>query len=276
MATTEISGSALVTERRGWAVAGVYTATTFLSAALLFCVEPMFAKMVLPMLGGSSAVWSIAMVVFQALLLAGYVYAHLLMRTFGLRTAALVHVGLLCAAALSLPIGISSFFHDPPEQGIAPWLVGLFAMSIGFPFHLVAANGPLLQAWFARSDNSPRSQSVFPLSGIERWLVRQVLRLPIPSVIEPGAGPDTPIASLDDRVRPRWYWESSLARCLFDTAPQPRSQKRRRPMWSGTRGCNGFALALFHPDCWLRSRLTSRPMSRLRHSSGSSHSRFIC
>lgn len=151
MVTTEISEIGSASERRGWAVAGVYTATTFLSAALLFCVEPMFAKMVLPILGGSSAVWSIAMVVFQGLLLAGYVYAHLLTRVFGARTAALVHFGVLCVAAFSLPIGISGFFHDPPEQGVALWLIGLFLMSIGLPFFAVAANGPLLQAWFAQT-----------------------------------------------------------------------------------------------------------------------------
>lgn len=186
MATTEISGSGIAIERRGWAVAAVYTATIFLSAALLFCVEPMFAKMVLPMLGGSSAVWSIAMVVFQALLLAGYIYAHLLTRTFGVKTAAAIHFAVLCVAALSLPIGISGFFHDPPEQGIAPWLVGLFAMSIGLPFFAVAANGPLLQAWFARSGDGRASNPYFLYQASNAGSFAVLLAYPF--LIEPALG----------------------------------------------------------------------------------------
>src|SRR5450755_1024876 len=84
-----------------------FSSATFLSAALLFWVEPMCSKMVLPVLGGSAAVWSVAMVVFQGLLLGGYVYAHLLTRFFSLRQAAYIHVGALALAALCLPVAIA-------------------------------------------------------------------------------------------------------------------------------------------------------------------------
>src|SRR5580765_2432107 len=87
---------------RSAAIAAVFTITIFLSAALFFCIEPLFSKMVLPTLGGSAAVWSVAMVVFQGLLLAGYVYAHLLTRYLSLRSAALVHVCVLAVAVLCL------------------------------------------------------------------------------------------------------------------------------------------------------------------------------
>src|SRR5580693_1400489 len=82
----------------------LYCATAFTSALLLFCLEPLFSKMVLPVLGGSSSVWSVAMVVFQALLLAGYVYAWLITSYLTLKQAMLTHLLLLVAASLCLPI----------------------------------------------------------------------------------------------------------------------------------------------------------------------------
>lgn len=128
----------------------VFSATIFLSASLLFWIEPLFSKMVLPILGGTSAVWSVAMVVFQGLMLAGYVYAHILTRYLQIRTALLVHMLVLAAATLSLPIAVAGGFEAPPQDGPSLWLVGLFLTSIGLPFFALAANAPLLQAWFAR------------------------------------------------------------------------------------------------------------------------------
>src|SRR5205809_7745314 len=78
----------------------LFVTTLFVSALLLFLVQPMFTKMVLPRLGGAPTVWSVAMVFFQAALLAGYAYAHLLVRQLSLRVAALVHLGVLALAAL--------------------------------------------------------------------------------------------------------------------------------------------------------------------------------
>src|ERR1041385_6050630 len=132
----------------------VLTSAIFLSAALLFAVQPMFTKMVLPRLGGAPSVWSVAMVFFQAALLAGYAYAHLLARTLDVRHAALVHLGVLAAAALTLPIGIAHGFGTPPSTGIGLWLVGLFAASIGLPFAALSASAPLLQSWFAASGHT--------------------------------------------------------------------------------------------------------------------------
>ncbi|MBA4335953.1 MAG: hypothetical protein C0420_14030, partial [Methylobacterium sp.] len=129
----------------------------FLSAFLLFGIQPMFAKMVLPKLGGSPGVWSVAMVFFQTVLLAGYGYAHWLVSRFTVRRAALVHIALMVAVLLvGLPIGIAAGFERPPQEGETLWLIALFAASVGLPFFAVAANGPLLQAWFARSGH-PRA-----------------------------------------------------------------------------------------------------------------------
>lgn len=129
----------------------LYTAAIFVSALLLFSVQPLFTKMVLPRLGGSPAVWSVAMVFFQSLLLGGYLYAHFLTQLPGRAAAVAIHLMLLIAALTALPLAIASGWGEPPSSGYAVWLLGLFAVSIGLPFFALAANNPLLQAWFVRT-----------------------------------------------------------------------------------------------------------------------------
>ncbi len=129
----------------------VYTAAIFVSALLLFSVQPLFTKMVLPRLGGSPAVWSVAMVFFQSLLLGGYAYAHFLMQLRSRAIPVAVHLVLLIAALLTLPLAIANGWGEPPDSGYAFWLLGLFAVSIGLPFFALAANNPMLQAWFVRT-----------------------------------------------------------------------------------------------------------------------------
>ncbi|OJU21769.1 MAG: hypothetical protein BGN84_17490 [Afipia sp. 62-7] len=129
----------------------VYTAAIFTSALLLFSVQPLFTKMVLPRLGGSPAVWSVAMVFFQSLLLGGYAYAHYLMTLKSRVAPVAVHLVLLVVAMLTLPLSIANGWGEPPASGYAFWLLGLFAVSIGLPFFALAANNPMLQAWFVRT-----------------------------------------------------------------------------------------------------------------------------
>ena len=129
----------------------LYAATLFVSALLLFSIQPMFARMVLPKLGGAPAVWSVAMVFFQTVLLGGYAYAHLLNRLLPPRWAAALHLALLGLTATMLPISIAAGWGAPPSEGTAFWLFGLFAVSIGLPFFALSASAPLLQSWFAGS-----------------------------------------------------------------------------------------------------------------------------
>ncbi len=131
----------------------VFTATLFLSAFLLFSVQPYFTKIVLPKLGGSPGVWSVAMVFFQSMLLLGYGYAHLLIRYFSSRNSSLIHLGVMLVAFIALPIAIPENWSDVPNSGQVPWLIGLFTVTVGLPFFAVSANGPLLQAWFSRTDH---------------------------------------------------------------------------------------------------------------------------
>jgi SAM-dependent methyltransferase len=142
-------------------VLAVYTAAIFLSAALLFAVQPLFTKMVLPRLGGSPSVWSVAMVFFQAALLAGYAYAHLLTRHLPGRWSVIAHVALLIVATFALPLSIASGWGRPPNEGETFWLLALFAVSIGLPFFALSANGPLLQAWFARTGHPSAKDPYF-------------------------------------------------------------------------------------------------------------------
>jgi hypothetical protein len=128
--------------------AGLYAATLFVSALLLFAVQPMFTKMVLPKLGGSPAVWSTAMVAFQAFLFAGYLYAHVISRMLTPGRTAMLHLAVLAGVAFTLPLGIAQGFDAPPSSGITLWLIALFAASIGAPFIALSASAPLLQNWF--------------------------------------------------------------------------------------------------------------------------------
>ncbi len=173
-----------ITARRLSLALPVFLGTIFLSAFLLFGIQPLFTKMVLPRLGGSPGVWSVAMVFFQAMLLAGYAYAHVLVSRLGIRRAALTHIVLMAAVlAVALPIRIAAGFNQPPEQGEALWLVMLFGASVGLPFFAVAANGPLLQAWFARSGH-PHARDPYFLYAASNFGSFLAL-LAYPLVIEP-------------------------------------------------------------------------------------------
>src|SRR3954451_22127005 len=164
-------------------ILAVYTLAIFVSALLLFSVQPLFTKMVLPRLGGSPAVWSVAMVFFQSLLLAGYAYAHLLMQARNRVIPVAVHLVLLVIALLTLPLSIANGWGEPPTSGYAFWLLGLFAVSIGLPFFALAANNPLLQAWFVRTGHpdGPDPYFLYASSNIGSFLAL----LSYPVLLEP-------------------------------------------------------------------------------------------
>jgi hypothetical protein len=127
----------------------IFVATVFLSAALLFVVEPMSARMVLPLLGGSPAVWNTALVFFQVTLVAGYGYVHWSTTRLGARGQTLLHFVLLGAAMLVLPIGMPRGWTPPVERNPAPWLLGVMTVTLGLPFLAVSTTGPLMQKWLA-------------------------------------------------------------------------------------------------------------------------------
>jgi SAM-dependent methyltransferase len=140
-----------------WVAPALFATTLCTSAFLLFVIQPMFTKMVLPLLGGAPTVWSVALVFFQVTLLGGYAYAHLLVRYIPLGIGALLHFGTLAAAAAMLPIGVAIGFGLPPMDNIAFWLIGLLAVSIGLPFAALSTTAPLLQRWFSASGHARAS-----------------------------------------------------------------------------------------------------------------------
>ena len=125
----------------------LFVFTVFLGSFLLFLVQPMFARVALPSLGGAPGVWSVALVFYQGALLAGYVYAHLLAKA-GARTQPLIHLALFAAAALTLPITLRSI-GGYETIGPTLWLLLTLTVSIGPVFFVVSAQAPLLQRWYA-------------------------------------------------------------------------------------------------------------------------------
>ena len=143
----------------------LYALTISLSAFLLFAVQPIIAKMILPWFGGSSAVWSTCMLFFQAVLLLGYVYAHWLHQKLAPRTQAIVHG--VCSPSASRRFPFCRILRGgPPRRSPSLRILALLAVTVGLPYFLLSSTSPLLQAWYARShkDGCPTASSRFPIS----------------------------------------------------------------------------------------------------------------
>ncbi len=129
----------------------VFTATIFLSASLLFFVQPLFAKIALPFVGGAPAVWTTAMLFFQTVLIASYLYAHLSARLLPVSAQLALHMGLWGAALWFLPPKLPDGWRLDGDGDVAWQTLGLFALGIGAPFALLSANAPLIQSWYGKS-----------------------------------------------------------------------------------------------------------------------------
>jgi hypothetical protein len=127
----------------------LYSLALFVSAALLFVLEPMVGKFLLPPLGSTPAVWNTTVLFFQAALLAGYLYSHITSRWLSPRRQAVLQVVLLAAAAVALPIAVPHGVQPPDSSQPTVWLLGLLATTAGLPFFALAANGPMLQRWLS-------------------------------------------------------------------------------------------------------------------------------
>ncbi|MBL8793409.1 MAG: fused MFS/spermidine synthase [Planctomycetia bacterium] len=163
----------------------LFSVTLFASALLLFCVQPMIAKMILPLLGGSPAVWNTCMVFFQAALLGGYLYAHGLTTYVPGRSQQVVHVLLLCLPFLVLPIGITAAWADtvPQQDDPVSWLLKLLLLVVGLPFFVVASSAPLLQKWFAGSGHPDAADPYFLYAASNLGSMAALLGYPV--LLEP-------------------------------------------------------------------------------------------
>jgi hypothetical protein len=162
----------------------LYAGTIFLSSFLLFLVQPLIARLILPWFGGSAAVWTTCMLFFQALLLAGYAYAHGLAKLSNKRAEALVHTALLAVAIVTLPIAPSESWKPAGTEEPVSRILLLLGASVGLPYFLLAATSPLLQAWFARARPGENPYRLFAVSN----LASLVALLGYPFLVEPFWG----------------------------------------------------------------------------------------
>ena len=174
-----------------------YALTIFLSSFLLFQVQPILAKMILPWFGGSAAVWNACMLFFQAALLAGYTYAHLLFAKVPARRAGKIHTGLLALSLLSLPILPGAAWKPTGGENPALQILGLLAATVGLPYFLLSTTGPLLQAWYARQHSGATPYRLFALSNAASLLAL----LSYPVLVEPR---------LDAQTQ-AWVWSGAFA-----------------------------------------------------------------
>lgn len=166
------------------ATVGIFTAAIFSSAFLLFWMQPLFAKMALPLLGGSPSVWNTAMMFFQLVLLGGYAYAHILtQRLKRIRAQVLVHGAVVAMGLAFLPFAIAQNLVPPTGTSPILWLVELLATSVGLPFFALSASAPLLQSWFARSEHSLRDDPYFLYAASNLGSLLALLAFPV--LLEP-------------------------------------------------------------------------------------------
>ncbi|MBM3367112.1 MAG: hypothetical protein FJY43_02350 [Betaproteobacteria bacterium] len=161
----------------------LFAATVFTSAFLLFLVQPIIAKQILPWFGGTAAVWTTCMVFFQLVLLAGYAYSDAVSRKLTPRAQAIVHTALLAASLAFLPILAGESWKPDPDTEPGGRILLLLAASIGLPYFLLSTTGPLVQAWFARSFPSGTVYRLFALSNLASLLAL----IAYPPVIEPAS-----------------------------------------------------------------------------------------
>jgi hypothetical protein len=139
----------------------LYATALFLSAALLFLIQPMVAKMILPFLGGSAAVWNTCLFFFQSLLLLGYLYAHFGSSWLGVKWQMVLHLIIVAAALYFLPVAIPSLWLARTDSNPANLVLGALLLSVGFPFFVLSANAPLLQKWFSTTGHADARDPYF-------------------------------------------------------------------------------------------------------------------
>jgi len=142
----------------------LYALTILVSAFLLFQVQPMIAKIILPWFGGSAAVWTTCMLFFQLALLLGYLYAHALIRFARPRVQMIVHIALLAVSALALPIYPRLAWKPVGTEEPTRAILVLLAVTVGLPYFLLSTTGPLLQAWYARTRHDAMPYRLYALS----------------------------------------------------------------------------------------------------------------
>ncbi|MBK8739734.1 MAG: hypothetical protein IPM02_09435 [Betaproteobacteria bacterium] len=244
-----------------------------LSAFLIFLVQPLIAKQILPWFGGSAAVWTTCMVFFQTALLAGYAYADWAPRRFGVAKHAKIHAVLVTLSLIALPITVSAFWKPADGAAPIPQILALLAATIGLPYVVLSATSPLVQIWFSRTHPLRDPYRLFALSNTASL----VALLCYPFLVEPRL-------VLRDQA---WGW--SILYALFvllmvalavrvsrrSDAPPRGSMRRRSPSGPRRRRCGrdapsygGWCLPPPRRHCCSASPITSPRTSPASRCSG--------
>ncbi|MBI2689366.1 MAG: fused MFS/spermidine synthase [Acidobacteria bacterium] len=227
----------------------LFALTIFLSSFLLFQVQPIIAKTILPWFGGSAAVWNTCMLFFQAALLGGYTYAHLLYDKLPNKRQSLTHIALLLLSLLALPILPGASWKPQGAEDPALRILGLLAATIGLPYFLLSTTGPLLQAWYSRANAGAVPYRLFALSNFASLLAL----ISYPLYVEPSL----------DSTRQAWIWSGGYAvfvlvcagvawKVRSDVAARPAAEEEesvepapawnRRLLWVGLAACPSVLL----------------------------------
>ena len=172
----------------------LHAATIFLSAFLLFLVQPLLAKQILPWFGGAAIVWTLCMVFFQLVLLLGYAYAHWLTTRVSTERQAWVHIALLLASLAFLPIAPDASWKPAGEDNPVLRILALLFATVGLPYFLLSSTSPLVQSWYARANHACTSGLVDESRKYGRPMVAKSSRrmratgLSPPAGFQPGSG----------------------------------------------------------------------------------------
>lgn len=178
----------------------VFPAAILLSAFLVFSLQPIVGRLLLPSLGGSPAVWTTSMAFFQGGLLVGYAYANQLQRIGSIRLQILSHLAVLIVAATALPLQVSTVLGDPNVERPALWLLITLLISVGAPFAALSATAPLVQAWYARTRRGEAADRTYRLYAASN-LGSLAALLGYPLLLEP-------VMTLTGQ---RWLWSAGYA-----------------------------------------------------------------
>src|SRR5579863_454965 len=234
----------------GHAISGL---AIFLGAFLLFQIQPMIAKMILPWFGGSAVVWTACMLFFQTMLLLGYMYAHWLSGRTSPR-AYWLHIGLLAASLLLLPVIPSAWWKPAGDENPLPRILGLLAVTVGGPYFLLSSTSPLVQTWYARRSGGATPYRLFSLSNLASLLAL----LSYPVLVEPWIPThlqgvlwscEYAVFALllawlayGSTAHPSLRLNSSSTTALARTRNSERPSWRQRAMWIVLPACASFLL----------------------------------
>ncbi len=178
----------MISASRDSSIGALFAVALLLNALLLFLLQPIIARMLLPYLGGTPAVWNTCMVFFQSLLLAGYAYAHFITTRLTVRTQTILHCSLLALAAMAFPLEVSESSVQSLNGQTIPviWLLKSLLLMVGLPFLMLSTGGPLLQQWFSTTGHSAAKDPYFLYSASNLGSLAALLGYPL--LVEPSLG----------------------------------------------------------------------------------------